>query len=59
MCLRCACTGFPEPAPLQAGSTGISHQCKQTEGSSDRAELETQPMLEPIPWEPHLLAPHD
>ena len=54
-------TGFKEPAPLQAGSSGMSHLQKlnaYSKDESDQTILETQPILEPIPWEPHWVDPH-
>ncbi|KAL3157068.1 hypothetical protein ABBQ38_001315 [Trebouxia sp. C0009 RCD-2024] len=60
MCAGVLMLGFPEPATLQAGNTGRSHQqsySRYKEGNSE-AEIETQPILELIPWEPHWVAPH-
>ena len=49
-------TGFPEPAALQPGSASLSHQQWHQDSKtdeSDQAEMEAQPMLEPLPWEAH------
>lgn len=42
--------GFPEPALSQTAST--SQDCEYNVNKTDQ-ELERQPMLEAIPWEPH------
>lgn len=44
--------GFPEPAPFKKAGTANEGQDYNIDTRSDR-ELERQPMLEAIPWEPH------
>lgn len=44
--------GFPEPAPFTKAGTANEGQDYNIDIRSDR-ELERQPMLEAIPWEPH------
>lgn len=46
--------GFPEPV---AANIDKSYDALNSTGGSEQ-ELEKQPMLQPIPWEPHLSDAH-
>lgn len=52
MCAGVLMLGFPEPAPFTKAGTANEGQDYNIDIRSDR-ELERQPMLEAIPWEPH------